>query len=288
MRRSVVLAGAAVLGFLAAGCKSAPCHDPCAPKPVWVPERVQMTTCYEVVPARTRPQHAADLGLCRDLTPVQVCLPVREKVEVEDVATAIVPVYRAACVPKIGYVEVQDYRDKLCPKYQCQAVPQCGRVKVVTVGVGCGPCGPRFIADVCEECRTYLRFQPVQVGEQLVTVPSGTHLEETQVDSRCVPIHVGARTVTCVTGSHLEDQVVGHRVETTHVDRGVRVVERGMRVVPKETLPWRYQVVERPVVVPGYWAYLVDEAPAVSEPGVVTITRGEYEECLRDAARSPR
>jgi hypothetical protein len=286
MRRIVALTGIVAGALLGAGCSSsAPCVDPCAPRPVWVPDRVQMRACLEVVPPRVREQAVADLGLCRDVTPVPVCLPVREKVEVRDTATALAPVLRPTCVPEIGYARVQDFRDTLCPKYECRAVPKCGQVTVVTLGVGCGPCGVELIADVCKQCRSYLRIEPVKVGEHLLSLPCGSHLEQTQVGCHCVPIHVGAKHVTCVTGSHLEDRVVGSRVEMTEVDRGVKVTTRGVRPAPKETLPWRYQVVERPCHVPGFWAFVVDEAPAVRAPGV--ITRAEYEEYLRDAAKAP-
>jgi hypothetical protein len=284
MRRFVALSLVLGAAALAAGCSSSsPCVDPCAPKPVWVPARVQMTACMEVVPPRVRPQTVVDSALCREVSRGPIGLPVHKNVEVEDTATALAPVYRPTCVPEIGYVEVQDFRDKLCPRYECRCVPKTRRVTKVTLGVGCGPCGVRLIADVCQECRGYARIEPVQVGEQLVSVPSGTHLEQTQVGCHCVPIHVGAKQVRCVTGSHLEDKVVGSRTECLEVDHGVRVIERGARQVPKETLPWRYQVVERPCLVPGFWAFVVDETPAVREPGV--ITRAEYEEYLRDAAR---
>jgi hypothetical protein len=243
-----------------------------------------MKACYEVVPPRMREQRVADLGLCRDVRHVETCLPVRRKVEVTDTATALVPAYQPTCVPKIGYAEVQDFRDKICPRWECRCVPKTGVVTEVRLGVGWGTCGPAVDVSVCKVCRGYAVVEPVVAGPQLLSLPCGSHLEQVQDGCKCVPIHVGADRVRCVTGSHVEDRIVGYAPECIEVDRGVRVRERGAWSTCKETQPWRYQLVERPCHVPGFWAYVVDEAPAVREPGVVT--RAEYEELMRDVAKS--
>ncbi len=284
MRRT----GVALILVAAAG--STACtryHYDCEPSPVgmqkvWIPPRIERRLAYEGVCATTRPAQVDDLAVCRDRRTIPWERPVTERVTVPDTTTALAPVTAPTTVPVLGYKQVEDRVDRLCPRVETRCVPVERCRTTVTLGIAVGLCSPpHFFEDCRHEKVTQMEPRSVEVGKTLESLPMGSHLEQTPVGQTCVPIPVGADHVPCVTGSHVEERVTGYETVPLTYDRGSRVRVVSERVVPKVVVPGGLRAVEQEVVVPGFWAFVMDDPPAVRPPNV--LSRAEYEEYLQDA-----
>lgn len=278
----------AVSGLIAAAGLTSCASRRCPPPPpvgmekVWIPPRVERVMCYEKVPAKTRDARVEDLALRRDVRKFTAQEPVYEKVLVPDTTTALAPVCVPVRVPVMGYKEVEDREDCICPKYEKRCVPVERCKTRVTLGLGLSLCQPPHFVYDCRRVRvTTTEEQAVKVGETLGTRRVGSHLEQTPVGAKTVPMTVGADRVPCVTGSHVEERVAGYRTVTAKDDRGWRVAVRGEHTEKAVVVPGELRVVEKECVVPGFWAWVMDDPPAVRPANV--LSRAEYEEYIRDS-----
>lgn len=280
--RSALALSAVVLSACSSG--KACCAKPGCER-VWIPPRAMTSVCYETVPAETREARVGEYGTCRRAIVGPANSPIVEDRVVVDRCTAKVPTYEWECSPTMGYRRVEDRADRICPTYGMRCKPVTEKVHVLSLGLGWDcRCGPRAYASLKKECRTVVKPVCVKTGEQLVSLPAGSHLEQVQVSQGAVRVPVGEHDESAVTGRHVESDVTGLDKTPVVYDYAYEVRSKGHHPETREVRPVRYHGVERQVTLPGFWARICDD-PSESN-GADVITRAEYEEYLKDARRN--
>ena len=267
---------------LAAGCSSNKGCCGAAPERAWVPAHSETKLASVWVPAETRMKSVEIPCIRKEPVTVSFEEPVYEEVRVADTRRALAPTTECVQVAKIGYCKVADTRPVLRDVYEtrCVEAMECGTVIRLGIGMGCN--GFHVVADAHRASVAVSRAQRVKVGEQVVEIPAGCHLEEIQVGTQRKEVAVGAHEVTCA-GSHLEERQVGTRTRTVTVGEQRRIAVKQTLQVPVETKPGHWGTQEVPVEVPGWWVTITCDRS--KSDGREVVTREEYEALKAQVSR---
>jgi hypothetical protein len=245
---------------------------------VTLPERTETRIAYRPIPAECRSRVMPEYDLCLRTTYEDRCVPITSPVEVADTCTVLVPTCTRACAPVFGYDVVPDYEDRMEPVCAPQWEPVTQQVPVPVCGCTCGPCGQPTYGTVgvryeTRTCGATCRMK--KVGERMVSVNVGSHLEQVQVSQGPVLVPTGSRPGVVVTGSHYEEVVVGSRPERVVVDQNVEYHQAGTRREDIVKRRCRLEAYEETVRVPAERAWVCDD-PRHAHPGRV-MSSAEYE-----------
>lgn len=248
----------------------------CAPKVeerLWIPPKTMTRMELVCVPAKTRMKNVEKL--CVRVEPVTLAkdVPVYETVEVADRERALLPVTQGVPVTHVGYQRVCDTTPVVRPVYATRQLVSQQSVccRKLDIGFRCGKF--HVVADT-HRCQTVMTPQRFQIGEEVVEIPAGCHLEEMAAGVEIREVAVGAREVECVTGTHYEQRQVCTQRVVDVIDERRTIEVASSRKVPVVVRPSYLEAVEREYTVPGRWVRICTD-PSKSN-GYDVMTRMEY------------